>query len=47
MNNEVLTHLSDEENINFIGAIAPIFQKLIPIDSTIGVSNKEKFLFFY
>ena len=46
MNNEVLTNLSDEESIKLMGEIAPIFQKLIPIDNTIGVSDKEKFLFF-
>jgi Methyl-accepting chemotaxis protein len=47
MNNETIFNLPDELIMNYIGEIAPLFQQLITLDNMIGITDKEKFLFYF
>jgi uncharacterized protein YoxC len=46
-NNEGLTDISDDQFFEVIGEMASLFHKVIPIENTIAVTDKEKFKHYF
>lgn len=46
-NNESLSNISDEQIFQIAGEISSLFHDLVPIDNTVVITDKEKFMYYF